>query len=379
MGDGDDSSKAAVLQKVTDLKRDALRATPLAGMKEEDVTVDTPLPFSIHRLWFDLHRLVNATHTVSGGQSNATEALETNPAGVPIQPGDALNVIPPRYMPQTQAAGATKIYLSTSTLNIRRQLDGLAARLRDPRFSFLFDPGAWAPDEQGKPAEDLGSLLAAWLAGEHSITILDLSGIPFSVLTHLVGVLLRVIFDALFWARDLSEGGRERPLLIVLEEAHTYLGPERGGPAADAVKRIVKEGRKYGIGAMVISQRPSEIDETILSQCGTIVALRLANPNDRARVTAAAPDNLEGLFNMLPSMRTGEAIVVGEAVHLPMRALITAPPADRRPDSNDPLIYDDRGPGGWNRKREPSNYDDVLSVWRNQNRRSPRLVKGEGQ
>ena len=82
-------------------------------------------------------------------------------------------------------------------------------------------------------------------------------------------------YDALFWARNLSEGGRERPLLVVLEEAHTYLSPGETGPAASAVRRIAKEGRKYGIGAMIVSQRPSEIDSTILSQCGTIFAMRL--------------------------------------------------------------------------------------------------------
>ena len=91
------------------------------------------------------------------------------------------------------------------------------------------------------------------MGGEQPISILDLSGIPASVLTDLVGILLRVIYDALFWGRDLMEGGRERPLLLVLEEAHAYLSQGDEGPAAKAVRRIVKEGRKYGIGAMIVS------------------------------------------------------------------------------------------------------------------------------
>jgi len=217
-------------------------------------------------------------------------------------------------------------------------------------------------------------LLEQWIGGPQLITILDLSGIPPSVRTDLVGTLLRIIYDALFWARNLSEGGRERPLLLVLEEAHGYLGQGDTGPAAMAVRRIVKEGRKYGIGAMIVSQRPSEIDTTILSQCGTILAMRLSNPTDRSHITATVTDNLEGLLSMLPILRTGEAIIVGEAVHLPVRTLIDPPGKDRRPDSSDPFVYDDKGPGGWNRKGEKSNYADVVAVWRRQEPRSPRII-----
>ena len=133
------------------------------------------------------------------------------------------------------------------------------------------------------------------------ITILDLSGIPSTVLNDLIGTLLRILYDALFWSRNLPEGGRERPLLLVLEEAHAYLGKEHSGTAAAAVRRIAKEGRKYGVGVMIVSQRPSEIDTTILSQCGTIFAMRLANEMDRGHIASAASDNLKGLFDMLPS------------------------------------------------------------------------------
>jgi DNA helicase HerA-like ATPase len=237
----------------------------------------------------------------------------------------------------------------------------------------LFRPGPWRPTENGITTDDLDNLLEQWIGGAKPITILDLSGIPSSILNHLVGALLRIVYDALFWARNLSEGGRERPLLVVLEEAHTYLNQNSNSLAAHAVKRIVKEGRKYGIGAMVVSQRPSEIDPTILSQCGTIFAMRLSNPSDRSHVTGTATDNLEGLFHMLPSLKTGEAIIVGEAVHLPVRTIIDPPSKDRRPDSCDPLVYDANYPGGWNRKKETSNYADLVYVWRTQNPRSPKI------
>jgi Helicase HerA-like C-terminal len=212
------------------------------------------------------------------------------------------------------------------------------------------------------------------------ISILDLSGIPPSIQTELVGALLRIVYDALFWSRNIPEGGRERPLLIVLEEAHAYLGSEQKAVAAPAVKRIAKEGRKYGIGIMLVSQRPAEIDPTILSQCGTLFALRLTNSTDRGHIRNAASDNLEGLFAMLPVLRTGEAIIVGEAVNLPVRTLIDRPGIKRRPDSTDPYVIVPgsdadgyQGPGGWNQKRDPSDYGEAIELWRRQDARARRL------
>src|SRR5690606_11403959 len=137
--------------------------------------------------------------------------------------------------------------------------------------------------------------------------------------------ILKIVYEALFWSRDKSEGGVERPLLLVMEEAHRYLSGEAKNSAQEIAQRIVKEGRKYGIGAMVVSQRPSEVDDTILSQCGTFIALRLSNPTDRASVQGTLPDNLAALVDMLPVLRTGEAIITGEAARLPMRCRVTFP------------------------------------------------------
>lgn len=368
LGTLDDNNRGQVLEKVVALKKEALGKVARDGVTEDNLTVDTPVPFSIHRLWFDLNNLVNATHLTQGtGQSEATIAFLLNADGSKVQPGDALKVIPPKFKPQNQSSIGEKVYLSGSTLNIKRQLDNLASKLRDPRFDFLFRPGEWLPDESGEPHDDLDSLLKNWIGGDHPITILDLSGIPVSILTTLVGILLRIMYDALFWARFLSEGGRERPVLIVLEEAHTYLSQGDNGPAATSVKRIVKEGRKYGIGAMIVSQRPSEIDSTVLSQCGTLFAMRLSNSSDRGHVTGVVTDNLEGLLSMLPVLRTGEAIIVGEAVNMPIRTLIDPPPKNRRPDSYDPVIYSSsEEPGGWNRNRERADYKEMVITWRRQ-------------
>lgn len=271
-------------------------------------------------------------------------------------------------------SGSEKVYLSGSPLNIRRQLELLASRLRDPRFDFLFRPGRWLPNVDGLPQEDLDTLLRMWLGNGPAVSILDLSGVPVSVTSSLVGALLRIVYDALFWARNLSEGGRERPLLVVLEEAHSYLAPGTDNPAGRAVKRIVKEGRKYGIGAMIVSQRPAEIDATVLSQCGTIIAMRLSNSTDRGQVSSSASDSLEGVLGMLPVLRTGEAIVIGEAVRLPVRAMITPPSPENRPDSDDPKVYNVDGPGGWERQVPPADYSEVVQLWRAQDPRSRKII-----
>jgi DNA helicase HerA-like ATPase len=146
-----------------------------------------------------------------------------------------------------------------------------------------------------------------------------------------------------------------------MEEAHRYLGADSGNVASNVVKRIAKEGRKYGIGAMVVSQRPSEVDETVLAQCGTIIALRLSNPEDRARVKGTLPDNLSGLMDLLPVLRTGEAIITGEAARLPVRCRITLPSEEHQPKSSDPNVTE-----AWSVRRKTEGYDRVVASWRAQ-------------
>jgi len=368
-----DADRAALVERIKRLKVSSLAKKGRDGVTVDTLTVDTPIPFSIHRLWYELTRYVCSTHTApSANQSEQTEAVEKDQTGQLLQ-GDIMGVQAPKYRPISQG-GADRVYLSGAPLNLRRQLIAAESLLRDSRYDFLFRPGRWCPrptfdDLDAQPDGDLDGLLLEWIGGEKPVAILDLSGVPVSILTDLIGVLLRLLFDALFWARHLPEGGRSRPLLVVLEEAHAYLNASHEGTASMAARRIVKEGRKYGLGAMIVSQRPSEIDATILSQCGTIFAMRLANATDRSHVTATVTDNLEGLFNMLPALRTGEAIIVGEAVHLPLRALIDAPAANRRPDSHDPRVVDPKQKTGWNGPKVTEDYARVIANWRSEDAR----------
>lgn len=374
-GSLEEPGRSAVMDLIAERKQAALKAYPREGVSDQTATVDTPVPFSLHKLWLDLYKREFATFIQDSNKprSEWLPAYELDAQGNALV-GDASSVTPPRYRSvKDQKEDPEKIRHPENPLNIRRPLATLGARLRDPRLAFLFQPGDWRPDDEGAVGKDFDELLKGWLGGLRPISILDLSGVPVAIINQIVGSLLRVLYDAVFWARNLAEGGRERPLLVVLEEAHAYLNRDLAPAAADAVKRIAKEGRKYGIGAMIVSQRPAEIDPTILSQCGTIVAMRLGNDVDRRHVSSAASDNLEGLFSMLPILRVGEAIIAGEAVNLPVRAVVQPPADDRLPDSRDPraVVRQSDGefdaPGGWNQLRGPEDYSKVLAVWRSQN------------
>ena len=343
-----DNHLIAFTDKIQELKENRLNAGALPGLDPQSLTVDSPVPFSLKKLWYDLINFETATFT---GPQRDQPALEAA--------GDPTTLTPPHYTPH--AMGAAGPFLNQAAKGIRRQLNLLRSRLLDRRYDFILHPGPWEPDLAGQTAQDLDTLLAGWLGHDRPITILDLSGVPSSVLVRLIGSILRIVYEALYWSREKTEGGVLRPLLVVMEEAHRYVSPDSGNVAADVVKRIAKEGRKYGVGAMLVSQRPSEIDETILSQCGTLIALRLSNPADRGRVKGALPDNLSGLMDLLPVLRTGETIISGEAARLPVRCRVSLPPADRLPRSSDPEVS-----AAWRTRRVAEGYDRMVASWRAQ-------------
>jgi len=235
----------------------------------------------------------------------------------------------------------------------------LLSRLKDSRFDFLFNPG----DFKGTAGtKDLNNLLNEWMGSASKLAILDLSGVPFEVLDITVGLITRFIYDSMFWGRNETYTGKQRPLLLAYEEAHTYLNKnDTNSYSKLAVEQVFKEGRKFGLGALVISQRPSEISETILAQVGTFIALRLTNSGDQSIVKSSAPDNLNSLIDLLPSLRTGEAIIVGEAIKIPSRVRIKL--NNPRPTSDDPKLVE-----GWTKQHPPNddNYKTVVTRIRQQ-------------
>lgn len=147
---------------------------------------------------------------------------------------------------------------------------------------------------------------------------------------------------------------------MVLEEAHNYLKAGEDSISSRTVQTIAKEGRKYGVGLLLVTQRPTELDETVLSQCGTLIALRMTNKGDRGHVSAAVQDELYDMVSLLPSLRTGEGLIMGEAVRIPSRVKFEK--ISKAPKSTDPLVSKQ-----WKKeKQDNKGYKTIVEYWRNQ-------------
>ncbi len=236
-----------------------------------------------------------------------------------------------------------------------RFLVRLNSKMNDPRYAFIFKPKVCIDSESAK-----GLLTMIFgLDGKSKITIMDLSGIPFDIVNTVVALIARIAFDFNFW----NPNRRELPILLVFEEAHNYLSSTREGSTAArlTVERIAKEGRKYGVSCMIVSQRPSEISETILSQCNNFVILRLFNPVDQSYIKRLVPETFSGLESAISTLRQGEAIVLGDSTPMPMRVQIDLP--NPEPDSSDISFFDK-----WRQKGAATEAGDVMERWWRQHR-----------
>lgn len=209
-------------------------------------------------------------------------------------------------------------------LRLLTRIDSLK---NDTRYAFMF-PGISMVDNMVPVLE---RILRRPVNGK-PISILNLAGVPAEVADVVISFVCRTIFASGIWAPN----PRLAPVLLVCEEAHRYVPRDENlgfAPTRKALGAIAKEGRKYGISLGLITQRPSEISESILSQCGTIFALRMSNDKDQVFIKHALPEGSDGFIKILPTLRTQECVVVGEGVEMPMRVRLDDLPADRRPRS----------------------------------------------
>jgi hypothetical protein len=212
---------------------------------------------------------------------------------------------------------------------LTRFVSRLEAKIEDRRYGFMFQPPAKV-QEFGW----LGSLVISLLSakGPSGIKIVDFSEVPADVLPVVTGTLARLLYDVQFW----MAGDCRTPVTLLCDEAHLYLPVREDADAVEkqalgVFERVAKEGRKYGFSLLVVSQRPSDVSRTILSQCNNFLALRLTNDSDQNVVKRLMPDSLAGLTSILPLLDTGEALFLGDAVLLPSRIKLDAPSV--RPDS----------------------------------------------
>ncbi len=211
----------------------------------------------------------------------------------------------------------------------------LVSKINNPRLQFIFGNKAESLNHE----QVLRQLIGYRKDNNANVTILDLSGIPFEVLSITVSLISRLLFDYSYYFRR-SEGKCDTPLLLVYEEAHKYAPRSelaRYKASLTAIERIAKEGRKYGVSLLIASQRPSEISETIFSQCSNFLAMRLTNPDDQAYVRRLLPDTLANLTAGLSSLEVGETLLIGDATVMPCIVYVT--PCNPEPSSKDIPYY----------------------------------------
>lgn len=244
-----------------------------------------------------------------------------------------------------------------------RFVSRLETKLGDKRLRFLLHPSK-ADGSPFKTAdfEDIMKQFLGYLT-KANITVVDLSGIPFEVLSITVSLVSRLIFDFCFHYSKLRHENGELnnvPVMIVCEEAHNYI-PQRDDAAyrssRKSLERVAKEGRKYGLSLMVVSQRPSEVSETIFAQCNNFLALRLTNNADQSYVKRLFPDNSSGITDILPNLAPGECVIVGDAVLLP--AVVQMPLPQPEPHSQSVSVHQE-----WKELWRDVTFAEVISRWR---------------
>jgi DNA helicase HerA-like ATPase len=319
------------------------------------------LPYWLLSLQETLALVIGKTEFVATSQSNIVKsalltARQNGAKELGIDP-TAITVDSPvpyalsSFVSAVLAGRPDQVSKQDSHNSILQKLDILK---NDARLKFMMDEWDGASDP-------FSTIVNQFMGDGDPIRIVDLSGVPNEVAGAASSAVARTLFSVKLW--QTPQERRMNPVLLVCEEAHRYV-PNRGEAqyeaAQEAIRRLAKEGRKYGIGLMLVSQRPSEVEATVLSQCNSWIVLRITNDADREHVKAILPDSLAGLTKVLSGLRRREAIFVGQATPLPSRILIRRLDEDKLPDSRD-IEFD----SGW--QSEPIGIDalgEIAKRWR---------------
>lgn len=325
---------------VAKARRDFAKDADWLNLDSMAITADTPVPFDIRAVWYALDMENRET---LGNKSDPSTRRLTNP-------GDAATLLPAEFEPY--GPGGQPPHKGPSYGLFQTTPDQLRLGLLDPRLSFFQEPKG-----ELHGADPLVEVMQEWLGHEKPISVLDFNGVPALAADLAIGVILNLLFEVSLRCRRDGPGiGRPSPVLVVLEEAHRYLGASANALTRESANRIAREGRKYGIGLVLVTQRPTELPDTALAQCGTVIALRLTNGEDQGAIRAALPDTVAGLAAVLPSLRTGEAIISGEAVVVPSRTLLDLPSPE--PHADDPPL------DPWRGEPKAPEVGQALAAWR---------------
>lgn len=288
------NQRAAVINYILRAKKEYINNN-MSEVSEEIVTADTPIPFSAEDL---------------------IEYLE-NQNILEVETGEIYKT------------GENKGQAKTKKGQYYDKLTNLITRLRtkmdDKKYGFVFN-------EKDTINADYLNQFAKRIMGntKYRIKVIDLSEVPSDMLAIIIGIVTRIIYDIQFWITPSKDEVRH-PLVLVCDEAHIYMSNDMSKMKAvekkslEIFEKIAKEGRKYGIGLLIISQRPAELNTTIMSQCNNIVSLKITNDRDKTAVAAMLTDSLVGIVEMLPNLDVGECVVVGDAIMLPSKIILDKP------------------------------------------------------
>lgn len=288
------NQRAAVINYILRAKKEYINNN-MSEVSEEIVTADTPIPFSAEEL---------------------IEYLE-NQNILEVETGEIYKT------------GENKGQAKTKKGQYYDKLTNLITRLRtkmdDKKYGFVFN-------EKDTINADYLNQFAKRIMGntKYRIKVIDLSEVPSDMLAIIIGIVTRIIYDIQFWITPSKDEVRH-PLVLACDEAHIYMSNDTSKMKAvekkslEIFEKIAKEGRKYGIGLLIISQRPAELNTTIMSQCNNIVSLKITNDRDKTAVAAMLTDSLVGIVEMLPNLDVGECVVVGDAIMLPSKIILDKP------------------------------------------------------
>lgn len=342
-GERDNYNQSSVFRKLVTINKEIHNE----GVK--NISYDTPIKFSLDEVVNALFNLKNETKNSKNNElcmiDNGNYSLKPD-GGVDTNMGVLFEsdvekiknyfLTRHKFFP-TKSQNINKGLYAEGTLD--KFFNRIEEKIRQDRLKFIFDPILQNSDF----VDVLRDIIGYSDKKKSNITIIDLSDVPFEVLTITVSVISRLIFDyGYFYKRQRFEINPEEvinndvPILMVYEEAHKYVPNSeltKYRASKIAIERIAKEGRKYGITLMLSSQRPSEISETIFSQCNNFISMRLTNPVDQNYVRKLLPDSLGGIIDILPSLHQGDALLVGDSIVLP--SIVTIDRCDPEPSSND--------------------------------------------
>jgi hypothetical protein len=353
-----ESNEANSHNQVSQFKRAVILNKEKHNPTAKDVTYDTPVYFSIEEVYYYIENMNREIISKANGENQPKLADET----LVTRREDHYFTRIHDFVAQA-SSGKMKATNGPFCGEFNRFVSRLETKLADKRLRFLLDP----KKQDGKPFEtgDFEEIMKQFLGylNKSNVTIVDLSGVPFEVLSITVSLVARLVFDFCFHYSKLQhekELLNDVPVMIVCEEAHNYV-PQKNDAAYRAsrqsIERIAKEGRKYGLSLMTVSQRPSEVSETIFAQCNNFVALRLTNNNDQSYIRRLLPENSKAVTDVLPNLADGECVVVGDAVLFP--AVVQMEMPDPQPQSQTVKIYKE-----WQKDWRDVAFADVIKRWR---------------